>query len=576
MSRALGRYELLRPLARGGMAEVFLARRRAAGVEKWLVVKRIRAERANDVQFLDLFVREARLSMSLAHQNIVPVFDFGRIDDQVFLAMERVEGRDLASCLTRAQAVGAPLSPLLAAFIAAECCQALDYAHRRKSPEGTALGIVHRDVTPRNVLLSWSGEVKLTDFGIAALAGDATTALLGTPAYMAPEQARKETLDARTDVYAVGLVLREMLTGERARAGVDRDSLVGAARAGELRPWPAHALPATLVAIVDKATATSPSDRHTDARALLAELDEFLVTERAAKKADSPTRQLASWLDKVWGAERDEESASSGEIDADHMVSFLDDGALDVLGTGTQRSMLATAGDEPASISPYDDTLAAAAKRDSKPLAVPTIDKPPDEARAVEKPATIVERATGSRRSSPAGAWRWLVLALAALIAIGAVVFVMTRGDDRAAAIDAAVTTPAIDASTVVEAPADASAPIDEAEPDAPVVQLVDASVPIDAARATRDASIAVVRDAPSPPLVDAAVAATRRVTINVTPWAYFTVDNDPKQYETPRSLQLAPGRHVIHIQNPELNITKDITLDVPADRDIEHVENLR
>src|ERR1043165_2471949 len=111
MSRALGRYELLRPLARGGMAEVYLARRKAAGVEKWLVVKRIRAERATDVRFLDLFVREARLSMSLTHQNIVPVFDFGRIDDQVFLAMERIEGKDLGSTLARGGATG--VTPLV-------------------------------------------------------------------------------------------------------------------------------------------------------------------------------------------------------------------------------------------------------------------------------------------------------------------------------------------------------------------------------------------------------------------------------------------------------------------------------
>src|SRR5574339_580943 len=124
MSRALGRYELLRPLARGGMAEVFLARRRAAGVEKWLVVKRIRAEWSRDPRLLELFVREARLSMSLAHQNIVPVFDFGRIDDQVFLAMERIEGKDLGSSLERAGEAGLP--PLLAAFVAAECLQALD------------------------------------------------------------------------------------------------------------------------------------------------------------------------------------------------------------------------------------------------------------------------------------------------------------------------------------------------------------------------------------------------------------------------------------------------------------------
>src|SRR6478735_8036986 len=153
MARALGRYELLRPLARGGMAEVYLARRRAAGVEKWLVVKRIRPERSGDPRFLDLFMREARLTMSLAHQNIVPVFDFGRIDDQVFIAMERVEGRDLGSSLARAKK---PLPPLLAAFVAAECLQALDYAHRRRGIDGAALGIVHRDVTPRNVLLSWS------------------------------------------------------------------------------------------------------------------------------------------------------------------------------------------------------------------------------------------------------------------------------------------------------------------------------------------------------------------------------------------------------------------------------------
>ena len=196
MARSLGRYELLRPLARGGMAEVYLARRRAAGIEKWLVVKRMRPERSGDPRFLDLFVREARLSMSLVHQNIVPVFDFGRIDDQVFLAMERVEGKDLGSSLARA--ADHRLQPLLAAFVAAECCQALDYAHQRKGPDGVALGIVHRDVTPRTVLLSWSGEVKLTDFGIAALAGDATSRLLGTPGTWRPSRrAARPSITAR-------------------------------------------------------------------------------------------------------------------------------------------------------------------------------------------------------------------------------------------------------------------------------------------------------------------------------------------------------------------------------------------
>nr|MBA3542316.1 serine/threonine protein kinase [Deltaproteobacteria bacterium] len=180
MVRALGRYELLRPLARGGMADVYLARRRVGGIEKLLVVKRMRPERSGDARFLALFMREASVSMSLAHQNIVPVFDFGRSGEDVFLAMERVEGRDLGSSLQRATR---PLPSLVAAFVAAECCQALHYAHHRKGDGGVSLELVHRDVTPRNVLLSWSGEVKLTDFGIASVAGDANARLLGTPAY---------------------------------------------------------------------------------------------------------------------------------------------------------------------------------------------------------------------------------------------------------------------------------------------------------------------------------------------------------------------------------------------------------
>jgi len=618
MSRALGRYELLRPLARGGMAEVFLARRRAAGVEKWLVVKRIRAERATDVQFLDLFVREARLSMSLAHQNIVPVFDFGRIDDQVFLAMERVEGRDLGSTLAR---VKGPISPLLAAFIAAECCQALDYAHRRKSPEGTPLGIVHRDVTPRNVLLSWSGEVKLTDFGIAALAGDATTALLGTPAYMAPEQARKEPLDARTDVYAVGLVLREMLTGERARAGVDRDSLVGAARTGTLRPWPAHELPPAIVEIVDRATAALPDDRYIDARALLAELDDFLVGERAAKKADAPARQVAAWLDKVWGEERDEQASTSGEIVPDHMVSFLDDGALEALGTGTQRSMLATAGEESA-INPLGETLDVNSDviRASQPSIVvaepPAVSKAPsttpgDRSAELDRPKTIIE---------PAGTARWLVLALAALLAIGAVVFVVTRsreqdgsgardgsnsarGDGSNNALGDASTAALLDAAVTMTPDATVSSAPDAAvamTPDAALVMAHDASLAVthDASIAmTRDASIAVARDASIAVARDASIAthdastaprdardpaalldaaSRRRVTVQATPWAYFTVDNDPTRYETPKSVELSPGPHVLHFDNPDLQITRDVRIEVSATSDMQHVEHLQ
>jgi serine/threonine protein kinase len=432
MARALGRYELLRPLARGGMAEVYLARRRAAGVEKWLVVKRMRPERAGDARFLDLFVREARLSMSLAHQNIVPVFDFGRIDDQVFLAMERVEGKDLGSSLSRAKVHRLP--PLLAAFIAAECCQALDYAHQRKSPEGIALGIVHRDVTPRNVLLSWSGEVKLTDFGIAALAGDATSRLLGTPQYMAPEQARSEPIDPRADIYAIGLVLREAVSGTRPRPGSDRETILDAARRGELLPWP-HLTPvapvgpeaapgavgrgppaepppddpddqddppAALVAIIDRATAALPGDRYPDARSMLAELDSFIVGERAAHKVESPARQLAAWLASIWEDARDD-LETGATVDAEHLVSFLDDGAdgaFDVIGTGTIRSLAATAADD-VSASPDGPSLPSSSTAPAE-HGIPTTSSRPSSTSAAPPLATMTLAASSARSTGPA------------------------------------------------------------------------------------------------------------------------------------------------------------------------------
>jgi serine/threonine protein kinase len=388
-SRALGRYELIRPLARGGMADVYLARRRAAGIEKQLVVKRMRPETVTNPRLLDLFVREARLSMSLVHQNIVPVFDFGRIDDEVFLAMERVEGRDLGQSLARA--AGHRLPPVLAAFVAAECCQALDYAHQRKDAGGVALGIVHRDVTPRNVLLSWSGEVKLTDFGIAALAGDATTRLLGTPEYMAPEQASRQPIDPRTDVYGIGVVLREAVSGACPRVGADRAAILEAARRGELLPWShpetavpescgatfaigsgeitlpglvAEPIPPALVAIIDRATATRPCDRYPDARAMFDDLDSFIVDQRSACKGDPPPRQLAAWLASVWEGDRDDSEAAA-LCGAD-----IDDAACESIGINTIRSLAETAdADDDSQVGVVVGCRAAASSAIAAPLA---------------------------------------------------------------------------------------------------------------------------------------------------------------------------------------------------------------
>ncbi|MGN6107579.1 MAG: serine/threonine-protein kinase, partial [Kofleriaceae bacterium] len=288
---ALGRYELLRPLARGGMADVYLARRRVAGVEKRLVIKRLRRDRHRDPRFLDMFVREAQLSMSLVQQNIVPVFDFGRIGDDVFLAMEHIDGKDLGSTLAVDRGAGLP--PVLAAFIAAECCHALDHAHRRKDP------VIHRDVTPRNVLLSWDGEVKLADFGIAAAVGGATGGF-GTPGYMAPEQASGAPVDARADVYALGLVLWEALLGDHVRPASDRVAALAAARSGDLPALPTSVPPA-LAAIVERATLRDPAARFATARDMAEALDAFIVAERTRDGGASPAKRLAELLRARWG-----------------------------------------------------------------------------------------------------------------------------------------------------------------------------------------------------------------------------------------------------------------------------------
>jgi tRNA A-37 threonylcarbamoyl transferase component Bud32 len=602
MARTLGRYELLRPLARGGMAEVFLARRRAAGIEKWLVVKRMRPQMTGDPRFLDLFVREARLSMSLVHQNIVPVFDFGRVADQVFLAMERVEGKDLGSSLARGAAH--PLPPLLAAFIAAECCQALDYAHRRRSPDGMALGIVHRDVTPRNVLLSWSGEVKLTDFGIAALAGDATSRLLGTPHYMAPEQARSEPTDPRADLYAVGLVLREAISGVRPRPGSDREAILDAARRGVLLPWPhlkAGAAvdapgdlalgtgdhtdepprpppPAGLFAIVERATALDPAERYPDARSMLEALDSFIVGERAANKGDAPARQLAAWLAAVWEGARDDLDADAAFDDDDDMVSFADDSALEGVGTGTERSMASTAA-EADDLPPVGDAAAAAAV--AKVVDVPALRAPePGSARHGVVSSSQANLASGSFHALPGDSARpgeparrgWMIIAGTAVIAAtfaaaGAMFVVSNRGHD-----DPPPPRPDLGHLIVREPPPPAEpatsppAQLPPAPTPAPVPPA-----PVHRAQITHPAT---GRPAPAPlpvaPAVPDAVAHKPgcKVRINLTPWAFYTADDDPARHETPSTVELAPGRHRLHVWNPELHVERDITINVPADRD--------
>ncbi len=218
--RTLGRYELHRRIAAGGMGEIFVAKSRGAGgFEKTVIIKTILPHLADEQEFVTKFLDEGRIVVNLTHGNIVPVFDMGEEKGEYFIAMEYVAGRDLRDILRHLNVSGRVLPVEYSLYILIELSKGLGYAHRKTDEQGVPLGIVHRDVSPSNVLLSREGEVKLIDFGIARATGKSSVTvsgrIQGKCCYMSPEQASGKNVDARSDIFAAGVLLYEMLTGIR-------------------------------------------------------------------------------------------------------------------------------------------------------------------------------------------------------------------------------------------------------------------------------------------------------------------------------------------------------------------------
>jgi tetratricopeptide (TPR) repeat protein len=271
LPQKLGRYEVLRRLGAGGMAEVYLGRSRGAeGTQKLVVLKRVLPQHGQSGRMRQMFVDEARLSMRLNHPNIVQVFDFQETTDGFILCMEYVEGLDLGRLMSAARQRQTRLPPWVGAYVVMEAARGLHCAHERKGEDGTPLEIVHRDVSPQNILLSYEGGVKVADFGIATakMISEEAGVLKGKFAYMSPEQARGESVDRRTDIYALGIVLHEILTGKLLHAGLAGEELLGVVRKGEVEPpseW-ASDVPGELDAICMRALARRPDDRFATAR----------------------------------------------------------------------------------------------------------------------------------------------------------------------------------------------------------------------------------------------------------------------------------------------------------------------
>lgn len=316
LPRRIGSYTLFEPVGRGGMAELFLARTETElGATRLAVVKLILPAFSDDPKFAEMLIHEAKLAAGLSHRHIVQVLELGRHDEpdgdleerRLFIAMEYVEGFDLNALLRKCTETKEGLPAQHALGIVADILEGLDYAHRR--PEK----IVHRDVSPSNILISYEGEVKLCDFGIAAandlVREEASEALKGKAGYMSPEHARGEPLDARADVFAAGIILWELLTGRRLYKPRTEIPLLEQARLADIPPIPDKGLPHTdeLQRIVKKALAPNKDDRYASAGAFQRDLEGYL-----AKAGLLASRlKLGEWLSSTFGTSLIEERRAS-------------------------------------------------------------------------------------------------------------------------------------------------------------------------------------------------------------------------------------------------------------------------
>ncbi len=303
---SFGRYFLIDKIAVGGMAEVFKAKSFShGGFEKLLVIKRILQHLTDNQDFVHMFIDEAKISVELQHPNIVQIYDFGQIAQNYFIAMECVEGKDVKGIL-RKLAERRKLLPMeYAVYIAHEMCKGLDYAHKRTDIQGSPLGIVHRDVSPSNILVSYSGEVKVADFGIAKAQISAFNTkggvLKGKFEYMSPEQASGQDLDHQSDLFSAGIILHEMLTGRRLfKTESDVKTLERIKNADIQPPCTLNpGIPGRLSDIVMRALSADKAIRFEDARAFQTALLEFM----SPATPDHTRENLGHFMIELFSAE---------------------------------------------------------------------------------------------------------------------------------------------------------------------------------------------------------------------------------------------------------------------------------
>lgn len=327
LPRTFGDYTLLRRLAVGGMAEVYVAKARGiAGFEKQVAIKVIHPRYSEDDHFVNMLVEEAKISVLLNHANIAQTFHLGCIDGTYYIVMEFIEGADAYRVMRKVSEMKRALPIDICAFICAEVCNGLHYAHRKRDAEGRPLGIVHRDISPQNVLISYAGEVKIVDFGIAkaALRSTQTEAgvIKGKYYYMSPEQAWGDPMDHRSDIFSTGVVLYELVTGRMMYTEDNIQALLDKVRKAEIPPPETRrpSIPKALSQIVMKALARDPGQRFQSAQEMAEALTGFLY-------ATSPTftaARLADLMGTLFPEEVQRHSAIIALPPAEHPLAVPD------------------------------------------------------------------------------------------------------------------------------------------------------------------------------------------------------------------------------------------------------------
>ncbi len=305
-----GKYTLIDRIAVGGMAEIFLARQAGLeGFEKTIVIKRIRPHLSSQKAFVKMFLNEAKLAAQLNHPNIVQIYDLGKIGETYFIAMEYIFGRDMRRIIPKADSMGIPFPMVYALKIASSVCEGLFYAHQKTDIYGNPLNIVHRDVTPENIFVSFDGTVKVLDFGIAKAANqiEQTRAgeIKGKLSYMSPEQCMGKPLDHRSDIFSLGVVLYEWVTGFKLFTGENEVAILKSITEGKIYA-PSYFkadIPEAVEHILMKALEKDRERRYQTAWDMQYDIDQFL-----SQYEFTPSNiHLSNFLKQLFSDELEEE-----------------------------------------------------------------------------------------------------------------------------------------------------------------------------------------------------------------------------------------------------------------------------